>query len=459
MNKKNKVKKERENYRRVQLHLKELRRKDKFQAFNGVDSKVQKSFIKHDSILIDKLKDNAFKPFAFWITPGSGQITVEIPKHFCFCTHYEECLVAIKLLASSMYDYLGYKISLDFSKCAKVDTAALFIVQVVRLEISRRIQHIQNNLKFLTIVPEMVVIPPKSRDVVRLLLNLGFPVNEEDIIKADKDSTLVPIDNLGYLRGRKTQKHYLENKKSVSTTIVVKYLNSCLKFHGYELAEQEVNSIDGLIGEVLSNAEDHSGNNLWFLTANFSKELLYSELDDVGEMNLTILNFGNSIYEAFMDTKDKNIEIYNQVEGYAKNIMSKPNTNNFSEEQLFLLATMQDQISRLKFERESRGTGTMKFINSFLELGDYENKAKGYVPNLSLFSGAVQLICDNKYKPFRKDEVYCLSLNPENDLRKAPDSSHLKGLSQKFPGTLISVKIYINKKHWDIKYGGNHHAN
>ena len=179
--------------------------------------------------------------------------------------------------------------------------------------------------------------------------------------------------------------------------------------------------------------------------------------EDVGEMNLTIMNFGNSIYEAFLDTKTENMDMFTEVDEYSKRMFSNYPNLKYSEEQFFMLATMQEQISRLKFERKSRGTGTMKFINSFLQLGDFEDKSKGYVPNLSIFSGRVQLICDNTFKPFLKDNVNCLSLNPEKDLLKPPHASHLKGLSEKFPATLLSVKIYINKKHLDTKYGGLSH--
>ena len=451
------LKKNREEYRKKQLHLKELRRKNKFQTFNNVKKKEQYYQINQDEILIEVLKDNAFKPFGHWITPKSGQIIIEIPKNFCFCSNYEECLQIIKLFASSMYDYLGNRITLDFSKCMKVDTSALFMLQVMRLEISGRLMFVQTRLNILNIIPEIIIVAPKGKDAVRLLLNLGFPISEESIKNLNDDSTLVPIGNMGYLKGSKSQRHYLENKKSVYTADVVKYLNSCLKLHGYELTDLATNNIDGIIGEVLNNAEDHSGTNDWYVTANFSKELLHSDSEDVGEMNLTIINFGNSIYEAFQNTSQENIGMFNQVNDYAKDMIANHADLKFSEEQLFVLATMQEQISRLKFERESRGTGTMKFINSFLDLGDFEDDKKNYTPNLSIFSGNVHLICDNTYKPFLKDKLYCLSLNSEKNLRIPPKSSHLKGLKQKFPGTLLSVKIYINKNHWDTKYGGDNH--
>lgn len=443
-------------YRQQRLHLKSVRRKNKFQKLNTVHQKIKDNAVQNDLKLLGMLKDTAFQQFSHFITPGVNDETIVFPKNFCFCSNYSECLKVIKNFTGSMYDFVGSVITLDFSGCEKADTAALFVLQIIRLELLEKLRRLEDKLEYITVIPTIDVTPPKSKDVLRLMLISGYPISKSDLINSKDDSTLNPIHLLGYFKGSSTQKHYLENKKSVYTASVVAYLNECLSEHGYMFTEIEVNSIDGIISEILSNAEDHSGTKDWFITANFSKEISNSGSEVVGEINLTIMNFGNSIYEAFKETKLQNLSMYTSVDTYAKTILNNNKSCQFTEEQLYTLATMQEQVSRLKFERESRGTGTMKFINSFLELGDYEDVKKGFVPNLSIFSGNVQLTCDNTYKPFLKDEVYCLSLNSEKDLSKEPSKTHLKLLPEKFPGTLLSVKIYLNKDHLDKKYGGSH---
>jgi hypothetical protein len=449
----------REQKKKEWLHIKATKRKNKFQSFNSVDAKLKAVQVDKDQKLIEKLKEQVFSQFSQLIVPGVNDIIIEIPQNFCFVGHYPECMKAIRDFAGALYDYLGMEVTLDFSKCQKADVSALFVLQIVRLEIDEKLQIMQNKLSTLSILPQIKVKLPKSRDVIRLMAVAGYPISSDGFKDLDNDSTLVPIHNMGYLKGSASQKHYLENKKSVFTSYVVKYLNSCLDEHGYMLTDSETNNIDGIISEILSNAEDHSGTKYWYITANFSKEVSGSGSDAIGELNLTILNFGFSIYQAFQETKVLNSEMYNEVSEYVRTLLSTYKNLPFSEEQLFTLATMQEQVSRLKFERSSRGTGTMKFINSFLELGDYEDRKKGFIPNLSIFSGNVHLICDNTFKPFEKENVYCLSLNPENDLNIPPRASHLRKLSETFPGTLLSVKIYLNKNHLDRKYGGDHERN
>jgi len=444
--------------KREKAHIKSVRRRLKFVQLNKSRFQYQKYLMKKDRKLLKNIGESFFKDLQPFLEPGTGDLKVIIPDDFSFVTGYNTAIRTIKQFATSLYEFPGQEITLDFSSCKKADSAALFVMQIVRLEIEERLIVLQGRIKTISVLPRLDVLPPKDRDVSRLLIVSGFP-NKKPIADTEGESTLEPINAMGYYKGTKSQKHYLENKKSVYSTKVVTYLDSCLGHHEYMLTDDEKQDIDGIIGEVLNNAEDHSGKNNWFMTANFSKELFDTGDEEVGELNLTIMNFGNTIYEAFVNTKNDNMKTYTDVCGYVEDIHSTEAGRRFSEEGLMVLATMQDQISRLKFAEPSRGTGTMRFINSFLKLGDFENKEKNFVPNLSIFSGKVHLKCDNIYKPFPKETVYCLSLNAEQDLKQPPAESHLMKLGEKFPGTLLSVKIYINKAHYDKKYGGPANGN
>jgi len=98
---------------------------------------------------------------------------------------------------------------------------------------------------------------------------------------------------------------------------------------------------------------------------------------------------------------------------------------------------------------------TMKFINSFLNLGDYEFSKHEFIPRLIIYSGNTSIKCDSRYKPFDKEGINYLSLNRKNDLTLPPDESHLKSLDRTFPGTLLAVKIYLNEHHLKRKIDEN----
>ncbi len=58
----------------------------------------------------------------------------------------------------------------------------------------------------------------------------------------------------------------------------------------------------------------------------------------VGEMNSTVLNFGDSIYEGYFSTKDKNHVQYNAVSNFVDDIIVKNPDLEFDKEQLFTVA-------------------------------------------------------------------------------------------------------------------------
>jgi hypothetical protein len=220
-----------------------------------------------------------------------------------------------------------------------------------------------------------------------------------------------------------------------------------LSEHDYAFNAEGTNEFDGLISEILNNAEDHSPFNIYYASGNFLKEVKSAENQPlVGEVNISIMNFGYSIFDGFEQTKQENKETYDIMNLLYEKVKSSIGFS-FTKENMFTLYALQDGISRLKFADGSRGTGTMKFINSFFSFGDYQDEAKEYYPSLTIFSGKTELICDNTFKPTSRNGMFLLSLNSEDDLGKPPKKSHLRSTKFPFPGTLLSIKLYLNREH------------
>jgi hypothetical protein len=456
MAKSNSYYQQRETERKYRKFLRDNKRKDKFQGQNPISQKIMQHRINVEAEILRAEKENLYK-----ILDEKGMLNLESintiiypPENFSFEENYTETLNCIKSVASSLVYYMGYDVQVNFVNCKKAESAALFVLQVINLEILEVIIGKSSKFELLKIIPRFMIGLPKNPGVERLLIITGF-LDRERIEKEEGAIELQARDHIGYLKGSEPQKSHAENKKGPHTKKIVTYLDKCLNQHGYKFTLQEWNDFEGIISEALSNAEDHSGQNSWYISANFSQEVNSKNKEViVGEVNLSIMNFGSSMYEAFIATKEDNKEFFDRANSFVVNHMKK-NGMAFDEEQLFMFIMIQDQISRLKFEKESRGTGTMKFINSFLELGDFEDTSKGYNPQLSIYSGKSLIVCDNTCKPIKsEDGAYSLALNAKNDLTLPPEKKYLKKLRITFPGTLLSVKIYLNKGHMDIKYKG-----
>lgn len=400
----------------------------------AVDNKILNGF---DFSLNQFLDDRGNRP--------SKSLTkeIKIPEVFSLEENYDETILILALVRKSLLHFLGAKFEIDFTDCKKADFSGLFLLKVILDEYIKELKRLDARLMFYKAAPTIKLQHSKSEDVNLKLLANALIGNTHA-----KETDFIPISIMNLVTGRKNQKHYAENKKGSAATVIREYINVGLRRHNFELNPIGVGYLDGLISEILNNAEDHSLFDKWYAFANlFETKRNTQNTEVVGEINLAFLNFGYSIYEGFEETKVQNKTTYDEMNSLCDIVLATPKGKKYSKENLFTLYALQEGNSRLKFEKESRGTGTMKFINSFLKIGDYQNEAKGYIPHLLIYSGSTMLKCDNKYQPFDIQGAFYLSLNDEKEMTHAPESTHLKTLNNRFPGTLLTGRIYLNESH------------
>lgn len=399
---------------------------------------------KHKFDLDDFLEERGNKP--------NKKLTkeIEIPVVFSLELNYEETVLTVSLIRKCIFLYKGARISINFSKCNYLDVSSLFLLRVILEEYIAYFRKLQSRLLYYNVKPS-IMIKHSLDDKVNLTLLSCELIGKVDVAQSE----FIPVSLLKLIKGSKQQKHYAENKKGKAATMIRDYINEGLKRHKFELNYYGISHLDGIIGEILNNAEDHSLFDRWYAFGNlFEKGNSYSN-KVVGEINLAFLNFGYSISEGFEETKTENTHVYHEMSTLCDKVLAGNPSTKVTKECLFTLYALQEGNSRLKFEEQSRGTGTMTFIRSFLNLGDYEDAGHGITPSLTIYSGAVRLKCDNRYKPFEEDGVYFLSLNDQKDLRHLPEGTHLEHLQYRFPGTLISVRIYLNQEHLESKIQNN----
>lgn len=431
--------------------LKRRRQGRAYTEYSAAITKEVKFRKKIDQVIINRFKCEIHEFFTgcgFLDGTEKTSTLINVNKPFNFRENYTYSLNIIKSFVASIMKHPGQLITIDFAKCKNVDQPALFTLQMIKIQLQEDFRKLNAKLKAINRELNIEVVSSEVEQVNKLLLVAGLIPHT-----TLKNDGLMPVDSMGFLKGEKSRKHYHENRKGAIATGLVRYLNKCLLNHNFEFNDEGKNELEGLISEVLNNAEDHSPLNSYYATANMlSEQKEGNKKSHVGEINVTILNFGSSFYEGLEQTKEENFETYSDVEHLYNQVTDNGRNRTFTKEGLFTLYALQDGISRLKYERDSGGTGTMKFINSFFAFGDYEDEKLGYKPNLTLISGKTRITCDNKYKPFQREGVNYLSLNSSEDLAKFPSKTHITELNSHFPGTLVTAKIYLNKDHLDKKY-------
>lgn len=434
------------------------KRKKKYSPTSNIKIKIYRSAIKNDQYII---RNNSSNLNEFLVSTGfvfpfeDCLYDIKIPEIFSFENNNLETRAIFSKIINSIIQCKEDKVLIDFSFCKEIDEETIFFLNIILTELKNYSDKLNRKL---TVKNQSfsILIRNSIHSKVNRMLFLYKSIKDFDLQDFNISQDEIPFQHLGYLKGTKSKKHYLENKKDVYTTKIVNYLNECLGLSKYCFTEGGRNDLEGIISEILNNAEDHSPLNTYYVTSTFSVNNISENSEDlVGVLNINVLNFGYSFYDGLEGSKHENNQMYSLIEEKQK----KDNFKAFSRENIFTLLALQEGISRLKYEDQSRGTGTMKFIGSFMELGDFEDIDKGFIPFLKIYSGNTLLICSNKYKPYIQNDSYLLSLNTENDLNCEPDKNNLLTLDSKFPGTMISVKIYLNEKHLNKKLKKNDNGN
>lgn len=384
-----------------------------------------------------------------YISEDYARRSIYAPENFSFKQNYDETILFFKQLISSYFLYRG-SIIVSFEKC-KVSSIAAFSILGVILANIEDVKNKYNLLKYAECHKNVKIVRSnkdvKTNKYLHAFLNVQLPENQDD----GSHFLKLPLQS-----GK--QRNYKENPKTRVSSIVVDFVNKSTEEAGAQLKLKGRRAIEHLMGEVLGNAEDHSApNSYWYVDA-----ISFVEKQDdieVVDLNLTIMNVGLSMYEGFESTKVENAENYSKCEKLYKLHKSQfTYFEKFERESLFTMYMLNDGISRLKYEDESRGNGTMRFLDAFITIGSFGAIDKRFKCQLNVISGHTVLTCDNDMHSYKTNGLNVLSLNKESDFKRLPDKSYLTYNKEYFPGTILECHIYLNKNYFEKRISVNNNV-
>ena len=372
--------------------------------------------------------------------------TIIAPKFFSFKKDYNGSLLFFKELVSTYYLGNG-AVNVSFEKCifSSIANFSLLSVVIHNLEVTRskynyaKFEKCNKIFKFKRSLKDV-----KTNKYLHNYVGLKLPIEQDD------GSQYL---NMPLQYGK--QRNYKENPKTRLSSYVVDFVNKSISAIGFELNTKGIRNLGRMMGEVLGNAEDHSApNSYWYVDA--ISFLEKQEETDVVELNLTIINVGQSMYEGFEATKKSNFENYRKCqELYNIHKEQFSTLNKFEKESLFTMYLLDDGISRLKYKDESRGNGTMHFLESFISLGSFGIDNPNFKCQLNVISGHTILTCDNDMHAFKHKTTNVLSLNKEKDFKKLPNKKYLSYNEEYFPGTILECHLYLNEQYFKEKIETN----
>lgn len=349
-----------------------------------------------------------------------------IPKVFCLTRNPDETIDTLQSLNYILTKTKTEELYFDYSQCSFLGLGASVITDAIVLsgekERSRRASPIVFTGSY-----------PKTSEALQVFLVSGLVkhLGVEDISEIE----IPQVERLDPFM-RSFDPNELTNK-------VIDYYNRCLKRNKCQLSELGINYLNGLAGEIIDNLKNHSGDyGTWYVSGHFNQDANRS----LGKGTLVFISVGNTIYESLRATASK--ATVAKLRRYT-NKQYGAIVGDRDEERAWTTLSLQYRISRLNtIEHPDRGTGTIKFIESFTELGRTYNDEK---PLMSIVSGGVRILFDGTYRIQKQNigdkDVPVIAFNVDNDLSKRPDSKAVGLLRNRFPGVIISVEFYVDEKY------------
>ena len=351
---------------------------------------------------------------------------IKIPREFCFIRNPEQSLEILKKINYFFEKTKIEEIFFDYSECELLGLDASVVMDIIVIDgLKYR--------KLLNIPTKLNGNYPKTKHAIQIFINSGLLKHLEISIDI-QDPFVERLDP------------FVKNKSSLDlTNKVILYYQKCLKRNGYELTDKGIDKFNNLVGEIIDNLGNHSGENGdWYVSGHFTQR----KNNELGKGTLTFISFGNTIYESLKEPTVSQ-RIRKKLEAHTKYHKNLFEIGSWNEEMSWTVFALQYKISRLNSKNDpDRGTGTIKFIENFSILGKtFENDK----PLMTILSGNTHILFDGTYnlknKIVRNKEIPVIAFNKENDLRKRPDKKVVKLLKNKFPGTIITVEFFVDRRY------------
>lgn len=364
---------------------------------------------------------------------------IHLPARFSFHEDSVGTVKTLRMLASHARDPGTHYIWVDQTDAEHTGVGADAVMSALALEAHERFR-VKFNGRFPT--------NPELMDIVRAT---GVPEALGMTKKGSDEFTVLSL-----LRGRKTPKAGRRStEKEVVLTDCTSYLNECLSHYGYSLSYDGEDLFNNLLGEIITNAEDHSNFGEWWMRGYLHRP----EGQDYGRCHFVIFNFGNTIFES-MQKLPSGSRLRREIESLVEkhNASGWFRRGKWTPESLWTVYALQGGVSRFHTgdEMGHRGTGTVRMIEFLYELG--QSDAAPTPPQMVIVSGGTQIRFDGPYRMV--DQVTLsgqvrpvIAFNRENDLGRAPDARYVRKFKGFFPGTIVSLHFYLDRRHLDAIKG------
>jgi hypothetical protein len=354
-----------------------------------------------------------------------------LPASFSVSENAEETIGFLHDIIKYARQTKAPKLVLDHRPIRYIGLAADSLLGVVLKEISLEIRHLRG-----AYIRGYKPKDPRIRnlmDEIGCVRVLNAGVTEDIKVSMQPGSKVFRHHNRGkalLVGGR------VLDQKSQTCADFADHLNACLSAQGMKLTPQARSEFLTYVGEILDNAQTHSGMAQWVIVGFIDLE------DDSLTYRCVIASFGDSIAETFQKL-DRDSFAWTSVEPY---LLQHKRTGLFSsdwhEDDLLSVMALQGDISSINTSAATnRGQGTVDFIEFFQGLTE-EAALRKKKTCMTITSGSTIIRFDGQHKMLFNPGLArsVIAFNSTNDLLCKPDAKAVRSLTEaRFPGVVISI--------------------
>lgn len=380
-----------------------------------------------------------------------------VPKNFSLIDNEIETSSFLQSVAATLFWQACRTLRLDYVNCTYCDLATQIILDSILKDYDKFIHRCQRA----RLNPNRIGIKISSiggnhiydESIQKLIHSVGSPVVLKN--KSNLHRSVEPY-KLRYYEAREASKLAKSGQKEIDSTTLIEYLDRCLARLNKQLSTDARQDLGYILGETLANAEEHSSLHSRYLIGYFEESK--DTTRHYGLLNLVIMNYGKTIYEKFKYPEEDvpfNTRCQERMKELSDSFHSRHifTKDEFTEETLWTLYSLQGGVSCIPPEVKKRGNGTIQFIESFFKIkgdSDVDN-----VSRMTIWSGKARIDFDGLYHPGETlDEngkkIGVMTFNKSGTINEKPDPKYVYSTKSYFPGTLIFAKILINED--DILY-------
>lgn len=375
-----------------------------------------------------------------------------LPECFSLIENSEESFEFLRRLLYTLHVNKVSKITLDYSVCKRIDVDASICMDIILAEFIMYFKKCglagyRNEITIKLIEP---INFENKENVKKVLFSIGayrniagFKINYSDII----DLPVIVNDS---------RSHKVWSKSELDLTNIVEYIKKCLKRLNRGLTIDAENEFYKVIGEIMSNALEHSTLPFSYAIGFFQET--HNDDEHFGIFNFSIFNFGDTIYQTFKNPECQNKKAVSEMIALSENFTKKGffKSAAFEEETLWTLYALQEGVT---CKPKKRGNGSIQYIENFFKLkGDMLNDN---ISSMTILSGNARIVFDGTYQIIEKfkegtnRKYKFITFNESGEINEEPNKKFVTFAPNFFPGTLISARILIKFDNTNTNTDGN----